>query len=142
MPTSNTPLTSRQQMLIGQGPTLPFSFSRDTGGRKTGTGLEKIQASIYMVLASGFGDVFGLPGFGSRVPEFIFEPVIYADRLAVEVRSAVKRWIPEIELLDVNVFLGQATQGLVWVSGTFRVRTSPAPGSFVFPFSTGPQPAT
>lgn len=131
------PLSPTQLSLVGSGLAHPFAFSEDYGGVvgvDAANGLEKIRASIYFVLSTRLGEYPDEVEFGSRIPELLFEPVVVAERLVVEARERIGRWVPQIQLLNVYVFLGDPNAGLVWLSGDYQVRNTPVRGSFVVPF--------
>ena len=64
-----------------------------------------IKESILQILLTRKGDRVMRPDFGSNVLQFVFEPneAGLGDLLYQEIHSALSRWEPRIEVLDVRV---------------------------------------
>src|SRR5215218_2671407 len=57
-----------------------------------------------------------------------------AGLLEYEVKQALRRWEPRIEIMDVDVGYDPDRSGVVYIEITYRIRTSNDPRNLVFPF--------
>jgi phage baseplate assembly protein W len=76
------------------------------------------------------------PEFGCRIHDHVFGPATSATagQIAYDVRIALERWEPRIDLLDVSVSFEALESGTVYVDVGYRIRGSNDPRNLVFPF--------
>ena len=88
---------------LGKGWAFPFGFDRASGGVKTSTGEENIKQCISVILSTRPGERQMLPEFGCRLHEVLFSPNTRATSalIAHHVKTALVRWEPRIEVIDV-----------------------------------------
>ena len=81
------------------------------------------------------------PEFGSRIADHVFGPAnaSTAGQLAYDVRVALERWEPRIDLEDVEVSFDAADAGVLYLDVRYRIRGSNDPRNLVFPFYVIPQ---
>jgi phage baseplate assembly protein W len=96
----------------------------------------ELEESIQLVLATAPGERPMRPEFGCGIHDFVFAPADAetAGRLAYEVRSALARWEPRIEVNDVVVTIDLEDRGLLYIDVHYSVATSNDPRNLVFPF--------
>ena len=83
------------------------------------------------------------PEFGCRIHDLVFGPAnaSTAGEIAYEVRSALTRWEPRIEVVDVRVGFDRTDAGTVYVDLHYCVRGTNDPRNLVFPFYVIPDHA-
>lgn len=81
------------------------------------------------------------PEFGCGIHEFVFASAdgATAGQIAYEVRMALGRWEPRIDLEDVAVSFDTSVEGLLYVDIHYTLRGSNDPRNLVFPFYVIPQ---
>jgi len=81
------------------------------------------------------------PEFGCRISEHVFAPAnaTTAGQLAYDVRTALERWEPRIDVDDVDVTFNAADSGVLYIDITYRIRGTNDPRNLVFPFYVIPQ---
>lgn len=75
------------------------------------------------------------PEFGCGLKQFIYESMDYGTmvRMEQEIKSALERWEPRIEDIEVSVTPGEEKNALM-IRIAFRVRATNNPYNYVFPF--------
>jgi Bacteriophage baseplate protein W len=130
---------------IGSGWAFPLGTDA-TGSVALVGGEREIVQSIRLILATAPGERPMRPEFGCAIHDLVFAPAdaATAGRMAYEVRLALERWEPRIELADVVVGFDEADAGRLLIDVRYRVRTSNDPRNLVFPFYVIPshEPAT
>jgi uncharacterized protein len=120
---------------IGAGWSYPLSI--DAGGRIALVTQEReIEQAIRLILGTACGERPMRPDFGCRIHDHLFGPStpMTAGQIAFDVREALERWEPRIEIKDVSVSFEQVENGVVYVDITYAVRGLNDPRNLVFPF--------
>jgi phage baseplate assembly protein W len=129
--------------LIGLG--FAFPMSLDASGSVALVGREKkIEQSIRLILATAQGERPMRPDFGSGVHNYVFssDDAVTAGRLAFEVRAALERWEPRIELIDVAVAAEEVHgDACLLIDVRYVIRGTNDPRNLVFPFYVIPEEA-
>jgi uncharacterized protein len=124
------------ESLIGVGLAFPMRLD-PSGSIALVTRETKIEQSIRLILATAHGERPMRPDFGSGVHNFVFssDDAVTAGRLAFEVRAALERWEPRIELVDVSVAPDDTQgDGCLVIDVEYVVRGTNDPRNLVFPF--------
>nr|WP_042177852.1 GPW/gp25 family protein [Kibdelosporangium sp. MJ126-NF4]CEL12810.1 hypothetical protein [Kibdelosporangium sp. MJ126-NF4]CTQ98496.1 hypothetical protein [Kibdelosporangium sp. MJ126-NF4] len=100
----------------------------------------RLEQSIRLILATYPGERPMRPDFGSRLRDFLFELCTSdnAAALAVEVRRAVAKWEPRVDLTEVRVIPDRAVPGLVHLDVEYRVVATGDVHEFAIPFHFNP----
>ena len=95
-----------------------------------------VEQSIYLILATEPGERPMRPEFGCRLQQFFFEPVTSATAamLAHEVKLALRRWEPRIEVEGVVVTADRDDPSKLWVDVGYRIRNTYDKRNLLFPF--------
>lgn len=120
---------------IGAG--LAFPLRTDaTGGIALVRGEREIAEAIRLILGTSPGERPMRPEFGCAISEFVFAPAdaATAGLIAYEVRIALERWEPRIDLDDVQVDFADAANGVLLINIRYSLRGSNDPRNLVFPF--------
>lgn len=100
------------------------------------TGDREIEQAIRLILGTACGERPMRPEFGCRIHDHVFGPATSATagQIAYDVRQALERWEPRIDLLDVSVSFEALGVGTLYVDIGYRIRGTNDPRNLVFPF--------
>ncbi|RVX38993.1 hypothetical protein EDD27_1325 [Nonomuraea polychroma] len=120
---------------IGAGWAFPARTDA-TGSVALVRGGEEIVESIRLILGTAPGERPMRPEFGCAIHDLVFAPADAgtAGLIAYEVRLALERWEPRIELDDVRVGFGGSDAGLLLIDVRYSIRGDNDPRNLVFPF--------
>ena len=121
--------------LLGSGLAFPLGVDR-RGTVSLAHGEEDIDQAIGIVLGTAPGERPMRPEFGCRVHDFVFETIDAATigRLETEIREALDRWEPRIELLSIDFDLSGVGDGRLLIDIGYRVRSTNHERNLVHPF--------
>jgi phage baseplate assembly protein W len=119
---------------LGVGWGFPIAFAN--GHLEPAIYDESIRQSIQIILETARGERVMRPDFGCSLHERVFAINDSSTRGAVaeDVREALRRWEPRIEVLDVTVTAGGAADEIVNISIDYRVRSTDNRFNLVYPF--------
>jgi phage baseplate assembly protein W len=120
---------------IGNGWAFPLRI--DAGGGFALVSREReIAEAIQLILATAPGERPMRPEFGCGVHDYVFAPADEntAGRIAFEVRRALDRWEPRIDVTDVEVGFDAEEAGLLYIDIRYAIRGTNDPRNLVFPF--------
>ena len=85
-----------------------FPFRDSSQGdylRLTQTSNEEVRADLLHLILTRKGSRYYLPDFGTRIYEFIFEPMDGPtfDAIKADVRQAVDKYIPNLQINDITI---------------------------------------
>jgi uncharacterized protein len=94
-----------------------------------------IEDSIWIVLATAPGERVMRPDFGCGIHRLVFEvnSAETVGRVKQEVRNALVRWEPRIDVLDIGVEIKERGEQLL-INIQYRVRSTNNFFNLVFPF--------
>ncbi|ONI81531.1 hypothetical protein ALI144C_19650 [Actinosynnema sp. ALI-1.44] len=103
-------------------------------------GSRRLEQSIRLILATYPGERPMRQDFGSRLRDFVFELCTSdnAAALAGEVRRAVAKWEPRVELTKVRVVQDTSVPGLVHLDVEYRVVATDEVRELTVPFHFNP----
>jgi phage baseplate assembly protein W len=114
-----------------------FPLQVTPGGRIAQARYEqRIEESIVLILSVAPGERPMLPEFGCSIHERLFAPNDTSTIAVVvhEVRRALTRFEPRIDLLDVNAENTVDAPNLLLIRVDYRVRSTNTIGNLVYPF--------
>jgi len=120
---------------IGAGWAFPLRTDA-TGGMALVGHDREIQESIRLILGTAPGERPMRPEFGCRVSEYVFAPAdaATAGSIAFEVRSALERWEPRIDVAAVSVTHDRDDGSTLYIEIRYSIRGRNDPRNLVFPF--------
>lgn len=120
---------------IGQGIAFPMRVDA-TGGIALSDTDRVVEESIRLILASAPGDRPMRPDFGCGIHDLVFAPAdaTTAGRIVYEVRMALGRWEPRIDVLDVDVTISEVEASTLYIDITYQLSGTSDPRNLVFPF--------
>jgi phage baseplate assembly protein W len=100
----------------------------------------ELEEAMRIILLTYPGERPMRPEFGSRLRDFVFRettPSMYA-ALAHEVRSALGRWEPRVDVKDVRVIADDSDRSVVYLDIQYETKDTNDRRNLVFPFYTIP----
>ena len=101
-PIQINPIDQQPDIAVGVG--LPIDASNGAALSSTFTTKDQIRANILNLLSTIPGERINQPEFGSKLWQFLFEPNtddLRIDKIAVEIKSSLATWIPEVRVTQV-----------------------------------------
>ena len=125
---------------VGSGIAFPMRVA-PSGGIALVSREREIEEAIRLILGTSPGEPPMRPEFGSRIAEHVFGPAnaSTAGQLAYEIRVALERWEPRIDVEDVEVSFDSVDTGVLYLDVQYRIRGTNDPRNLVFPFYVIPQ---
>jgi hypothetical protein len=124
---------------IGRGWAFPMRVG-PTGGIGMVEREQEIVEAIRLVLGTAPGERPMRPEFGCGIHDYVFAGAdgATAARIAQEVRIALRRWEPRIEVTDVVIAFDSVAAGTLYIDVRYTIRATNDPRNLVFPFYTIP----
>jgi phage baseplate assembly protein W len=120
---------------LGSGWGFPVSLDR---GNQIGitSGEDNIRDSIWIILATAPGERVMRPDFGCGLHQLVFavNDAATVGRVQLEVRNALIRWEPRIDVLDVGVEVRGRNEEVLLINVHYRVRSTNNFFNLVYPF--------
>jgi uncharacterized protein len=114
-----------------------FPIRTDTTGSIALVDREReLEESIRIILGTAPGERPMRPEFGCAIHDFVYAPADAetAARMGYEVRAALARWEPRIEVNDVVVTIDLDDRSLLYINVHYSLAASNDPRNLVFPF--------
>jgi hypothetical protein len=120
---------------LGKGWSFPVRVGPG-GGLGYSAGERDVAEAIWILLGTAPGERVMKPRFGCGIHGYVFAPNTPATRGAVarEVRRALTRWEPRIDLLDVRVEAAPEEPEKLLIRVDYKVRSTNASHNLVYPF--------
>ena len=129
--------------IIGTGVAFPLRVDR-RGGVAMARDNDDVQEAIALILGTAPGERPMRPEFGCGVHNYIFESVdAYAlGRIEYEIRVALDRWEPRIDVIAVEFDLSSSDRGELLIDITYQLRATNDIRNLVYPFYVIPEEET
>lgn len=97
---------------------------------------QRIEESIYLILSTKKGERVMLPDFGCGIHDLVFAPnnSVTNSLIVNEVRSALVRYEPRIDVLDISVESSHEQPNVLLIRIDYRIRNNNALTNMVYPF--------
>lgn len=126
--------------ILGSGLAFPLRVDA-RGGLALAHEDEDVREAISVILGTAPGERPMRPDFGCGIHDYVFEAVdaYLVGRLGLEVRRALDRWEPRIDVVSVDMTLEPVTEGgitneLVVIDVTYKLRATNDVRNLVYPF--------
>ncbi|MEU6328573.1 GPW/gp25 family protein [Streptomyces sp. NPDC047049] len=126
--------------VIGSGWRFPGALAH-TGRVALASGTDEVEQAIRLILGTAPSERPMRPEFGCGIHHLIFDP-LDADTVAradSEVRQALERWEPRVEVAELLFSTEAEDQGVLYIDIHYRLRATNEPRNLVFPFYTIPE---
>jgi phage baseplate assembly protein W len=120
---------------IGRGWAFPLRTDA-TGGIALVSREREVEEAIRLILGTTPGERPMRPEFGCRIHDFIFGLAdgTTANEITIEVKRALGRWEPRIDVEDVVVSFDALDQTLLYIDIRYSLRRTNDRRNLVFPF--------
>jgi len=120
---------------VGAGWSFPLGTDA-TGGVALVNRDRELEQAIRLILGTACGERPMRPEFGCRIHDHVFNTATSATagQIAYDVRAALERWEPRIDVLDVAVSFAAMEAGTLYVDIRYQARGLNDPRNLVFPF--------
>jgi phage baseplate assembly protein W len=120
---------------VGAGWSFPLGTDA-TGGVALVNRDRELEQAIRLILGTACGERPMRPEFGCRIHDHVFNTATSATagQIAYDVRQALERWEPRIDVLDVAVSFAGMEIATLYVDISYQVRGLNDPRNLVFPF--------
>ncbi|BBX36486.1 GPW/gp25 family protein [Mycolicibacterium mageritense DSM 44476 = CIP 104973] len=127
---------------IGAGWNFPLQVD-PTNAIGLATQVRDIEQAIEIIIRTAPGERPMRPEFGCRIQDHLFSPMNDATLAAIanDVRRALERWEPRIDVEDVKVVFDRGDLGTAHIDVGYRVRGYNDERNLVFPFYVIPEEA-
>jgi phage baseplate assembly protein W len=121
--------------IIGTGISFPLRVDR-LGGLAMSSGNSDVQEAIDVILGTAQGERPMRPEFGCGIHKHVFDTIdaYTLGKIQYEIREALDRWEPRIDVLDVEPDLSRADDGVLIIDITYRLRATNDIRNLVYPF--------
>ena len=102
---------------------------------------DELNQAIRLILGTAPGERAMRPEFGCGIYDLLFDgaDTETSERIAYEVRVALTRWEPRIEILGIDVAPDPDNQAVVYIDIRYTPATANDPRNLVFPFYMIPE---
>ena len=120
---------------IGRGWAFPLRTDA-TGGIALVSREREIEEAIRLVLGTAPGERPMRPEFGCRIHEHVFSPAdgTTASAIAADVKAALRRWEPRVDVEDVVVSFDAHDPAVMYIDVRYAIRRTNDRRNLVFPF--------
>ena len=127
---------------LGRGWAFPVRVNA-RGGLDWSAGAQSIDEAIWIILATPRRSRIMEPEFGCGLHDYVFAPGNANTRavIASEVRAALIRWEPRIDVLAVKAEPQIDAQNTLLIAVDYRIRANNAVRNLVYPFYLNEGPA-
>ena len=129
--------------ILGSGVAFPLQVDR-RGGIALASDETDVDQAIHLILSTAKGERPMRPEFGCAVHDFIFDTIDAATLagMETEIRRALDRWEPRIEVVDVDFDLSAVDRGELLINIGYRMRSTNHLRNLVYPFYVIPAEET
>lgn len=120
---------------IGRGWAFPLRTDA-TGGIALVSREREIEEAIRLILGTSPGERPMRPEFGCRINEFVFASAdgTTASAISAEVKAALRRWEPRIDVEDIVVTFDAKDPTVMYIDIRYAIRRTNDRRNLVFPF--------
>ncbi|HEY0346193.1 MAG TPA: GPW/gp25 family protein [Solirubrobacteraceae bacterium] len=129
--------------ILGTGLAFPLGVDR-RGGIALAHGADDVEQAISIILSTAPGERPMRPEFGCGVHDYVFDVVDSATlgRMEEEIRVALERWEPRIDVVSIDFDLDTADEGGLAITIQYRLKATNDVRNLVYPFYVVPAEET
>jgi len=120
---------------VGAGWAFPMRID-SSGGIALVRRERELEESMRLILGTAPGERPMRPEFGCGIHDYVFAPAdaTTAGRMAYDVRAALERWEPRVDIVDVVVGFDPDQEATLFIDITYSIRGTNDRRNLVFPF--------
>lgn len=120
---------------VGAGWAFPLGTDA-TGGIALVRREREISEAIRLIVGTAPGERMMRPEFGCRIHDHVFGPAnaATAGQIAFDIREALERWEPRIDVVDAAIGFDRIEHGELTIELSYLIRGINDPRNLVFPF--------
>jgi phage baseplate assembly protein W len=121
--------------ILGSGVAFPLQVDR-RGGIALAHDETDVDQAIQLILGTAPGERPMRPEFGCGVHDFVFDTIDAGTvaRMETEIRAALDRWEPRIEVQELEFDLGGTDRGELLINIAYTLRATNHMRNLVYPF--------
>jgi phage baseplate assembly protein W len=121
--------------ILGSGIAFPLQVDR-RGGIALAHDETDVDQAIQLILSTAPGERPMRPEFGCGVHDFVFDTIDAGTvaRMETEIRAALDRWEPRIEVSELDFDLDGVERGELLINIAYRLRATNHMRNLVYPF--------
>ena len=121
--------------ILGSGVAFPLQVDR-RGGIALAHDETDVDQAIQLILGTAPGERPMRPEFGCGVHDFVFDTIDAGTvaRMETEIRSALDRWEPRIEVREIEFDVAGAGRGELLIELSYVLRATSDVRNLVYPF--------
>ena len=121
--------------IVGTGLAFPLGVDR-RGGLALARDHDDVEQAISIILSTAPGERPMRPEFGCGVHDYVFDVVDAGTlgRMEEEIRHALARWEPRIDVLGIDFDLDTVADGGLAITIQYRLRATNDVRNLVYPF--------
>jgi phage baseplate assembly protein W len=125
--------------ILGTGLAFPLGVDR-RGGLALAHAGDDVAQAISIILSTAPGERPMRPEFGCGVHDYVFDVVDAGTlgRMEEQIRSALERWEPRIDVLGIDFDLDTIAEGGIAITIEYRLRATNDVRNLVYPFYVVP----
>src|ERR1700722_7616038 len=125
---------------VGAGWAFPVGVDA-RGAIALARGADELDQAMRLILMTYPGERPMRPPFGSRLRDFVFDGTTWENAAAIgnEVRAALLRWEPRVDVTGIGVTPDASDGGMLYIDIKYVIRSTNDSRNLVFPFYTIPQ---
>ena len=122
-------------LILGSGIAFPLQVDR-RGGIALAHDETDVDQAIQLILGTAPGERPMRPEFGCGIHDYVFESIdsYTLGRIDYEIRLALDRWEPRIDLVDIDFDTSEAGLGKLVIDITYSLRATSHVRNLVYPF--------
>ncbi|HEY5710411.1 MAG TPA: GPW/gp25 family protein [Allosphingosinicella sp.] len=121
---------------LGRGWRFPPTFSSHSSDVDMVAGEKDIRESLFILLSTAQGERVMVPTYGCDLHRYVFAELTTGAIAEIRdmVATAILRWEPRIDVLDVTAAADPDEPGLMRIGVDYRIRRTNVRSNIVFPF--------
>jgi phage baseplate assembly protein W len=121
--------------ILGSGIAFPLQVDR-RGGIALAHDETDVDQAIELILSTAPGERPMRPEFGCGVHDFVFDTIDAGTvaRMETEIRNALDRWEPRIQVTTIDFDLDEVANGALVIGIHYRLRATNHMRNLVYPF--------
>lgn len=121
---------------LGTGWSFPPTFKNHTGTNEMVSKEDDIFQSLHILLTTQLNERIMRSDFGCDLSVLLYESITITLLTKIKgiIQNAILLYEPRIDLLDVNFFTEESTNGVIKIEIIYKIRATNSRKNYVFPY--------